>query len=151
MTCLALRVLAFCAALPCLSGTAMAQSDQGAHLSIELNAADQVDAACRISFVLQNGHASDITQAVFEAVLFDKEGRVDRMTLFDFGSLPAARPRVRQFVVPDLACADLGQVLFNGAATCTVDGASNDAPAQATTACTDGLQLRSLTDTKVTG
>lgn len=142
------RALAVWAALVPLAGPAAAaaeaETDLGAHVTIELNAVAPVDAACRMSFLIQNGHASDIRQAVFEAVLFDDQGRVERLTLFDFGELPAARPRVRQFVVPDLDCAALGQVLFNGVETCSSDGLSP-------TACSEGLELRSRADVEVLG
>ncbi|WP_093120597.1 hypothetical protein [Salinihabitans flavidus] len=136
--------MAFCAALACLSGQAPADTAQGAHVSIELNALEPIEDACRISFLVQNGHDTDIEQAVYEAVLFDTEGRVDRLTLFDFGALPAARPRVRQFLVPGLSCADLGRLLINGVETCTGDGIPADA-------CTDGLELQSRADVEVLG
>lgn len=121
-----------------------AQDIQGSHVSIELNALQQVEDSCRISFVVQNGHSFDIEQAVYEAVLFDTDGRVDRLTLFDFGALPSARPRVRQFVVPGLACESLGRLLINGAETC----AGTDVPKDA---CGKDLDLRSRTDVEVLG
>ncbi|MBY6113242.1 hypothetical protein KUW09_05120 [Mameliella alba] len=121
-----------------------AETVQGPHVALELNALEPVDGACRISFVVQNGHEADIAQAVYEAVLFDTQGRVNRMTLFDFGELPAARPRVRQFVLAGLACADLGRLLINGAETCEGTGLPGGA-------CTDGLDLRSRTDVEVLG
>lgn len=113
-----------------------------ANLSIELNAAQQQEQGCKLSFVLTNGHPDDISKAVFETVIFDAQGQVSRLTLFDFGTLPAGRPRVRQFVVPGTACEAIGRVLFNGADTCesTVSGA-----------CTKGLTLSSRTDIEVTG
>ncbi|MCM2563180.1 hypothetical protein M8756_13650 [Lutimaribacter sp. EGI FJ00015] len=127
------------------AGAAFAQEEaQGAHVSIELNALEPLDDACRISFFVQNGHDVDITQAVYEAVLFDAEGRVDRLTLFDFGVLPANRPRVRQFVVPGLACAGLGRLLINGAETCAGSGLPEGA-------CSRDLELRSRTDVEVIG
>jgi len=125
-------------------GPAVAQDAQGANVSIELNALDAVDNGCRMSFLVQNGHATAIDQAVYDAVLFDTQGRVDRMTLFDFGALPSARPRVRQFLVPDLACDALGRVLINGADRCAGEGVPQ-------TACTTDLDLRSRTDVEVSG
>ncbi|EAQ04698.1 hypothetical protein OB2597_05430 [Pseudooceanicola batsensis HTCC2597] len=119
-------------------------AETGGHLSIQLNALDPVDDACRISFLIRNGHDRDIAQAVFETVLFDTEGRVDRLTLFDFGDLPASRPRVRQFLVPGLDCARLGRVLINGAETCTGEGVE-------AAACSDGLQLDSRTEAEIIG
>ncbi|GGF55248.1 hypothetical protein SAMN05216376_10136 [Mameliella alba] len=133
---------ALCALAITLAAPAQAETVQGAHVSLELNALEPVDGACRISFLIQNGHTNDIAQAVYEAVLFDTEGRVDRMTLFDFGDLPAARPRVRQFLVSGLACSDLGRLLINGAETCEADSAD---------ACTQDLDLRSRTDVEIIG
>tara|TARA_R110002110_G_scaffold117021_5_gene289181 strand:- start:1646 stop:2062 length:417 start_codon:yes stop_codon:yes gene_type:complete len=94
-------------------------------LSVELNAQSETDAGCLLTFMVGNGHPQDIESAVFETVLFNKSGQVDRLTLFDFGGLPAGRPRVRQFQVDGLACDDLGQVLINGASTCKVGGADS--------------------------
>ncbi len=116
--------------------SALAQEATAPHLAIELNTVETVEGACRMSFLIRNHHAAEIRQAVFEAVLFDAEGQVDRLTLFDFGALPAGRPRVRQFVVPQIACEGLGQVLFNGAQTC----AGEDLPEAA---CESGLRLSS--------
>lgn len=133
-----------CMATFMICGPAAAQDVQGALVSIELNALQPVEDSCQISFLVQNGHDVDIEQAVYEAVLFDTEGHVDRLTLFDFGALPSARPRVRQFIVPGLACASLGRVLINGAETCTGDSVPQDA-------CTKALDLRTRTDVEVLG
>ncbi|WP_255564190.1 hypothetical protein [Mameliella sp. CS4] len=133
---------ALCALAVTFAAPAQSETAQGAHVSLELNALEPVDGACRISFLIQNGHDSDIARAVYEAVLFDTEGRVDRMTLFDFGNLPAARPRVRQFLVPGLICSDLGRLLINGAETCE---------AASPGACTQDLHLRSRTEVEIIG
>lgn len=139
-----LKHASLCLAL-CLSHNPVsAQEVQGAYVSIELNAVQQVEDSCRISFLVQNGHSFDIDQAVYEAVLFDTDGRVDRLTLFDFGALPSVRPRVRQFVVPGLACESLGRLLINGAETC----AGADVPEEA---CSKDLGLNSRTDVEVLG
>lgn len=124
-----------------LAGLATAQ-DSAPHLSIELNAAQQQEQGCKLSFVVTNAHPEDIAKAVFETVIFDAQGQVSRLTLFDFGALPSARPRVRQFVMPGTACEGIGQVLFNGADTC--EGATDGA-------CTTGLKLSTRTDIEVTG
>lgn len=125
-------------------GPAAALDDTGQRVFIELNAVDTVEQGCRKSFVVRNGHAADIESAVYEAVLFDADGRVERLTLFDFGALPAARPRVRQFVMPGVDCAGLSRLLFNGAETCAGDGLPERA-------CTDGLRLETRTDLEVLG
>jgi|TARA_R110002051_G_scaffold103335_3_gene175121 hypothetical protein len=139
-----LKHAGLCLALFLPHNPVSAQDVQGAYVSIELNALQQVEDSCRISFLVQNGHSFDIEQAVYEAVLFDTDGRVDRLTLFDFGALPSARPRVRQFVVPGLACESLGRLLINGAETC----AGADVPEDA---CGKDLNLRTRTDVEVLG
>lgn len=120
----------------------LSAQDQGLHLTLELNAAQAQDQGCKLSFVVTNGHPEDIAKAVFEMVIFDVQGQVSRLTLFDFGALPAGRPRVRQFVIPGTSCDTIGQVLFNGATTC--DGAGEGA-------CTRDLGLSSRTEIEVTG
>ncbi|SFD78188.1 hypothetical protein [Roseivivax sediminis] len=131
----------------CAAATAtpiLAQEELGPRLSIELNAAETDGAACKMSFVVVNGHDSDISKAVFETVLFDAEGQVDRLTLFDFGALPTGRPRVRQFVISGTPCDGLGRVLFNGADTC-------EAEALDPAACATDLRLESRTGIEVIG
>ena len=120
------------------------ETDIGAKVSIELNAAKSTEGGCTLTFLVINGHGRQIEKAVYETVLFDNGGQVDRMTLFDFGTLPAGRPRVRQFAVPGTSCEKLGQVLINGAHACTAPGLSDGA-------CEAGLQLGTRTDIEVTG
>jgi hypothetical protein len=126
----------------------LAQSAEEAappRLSLSLNAARTTEAGdCRLTFVTRNMLGADIVALVTEAVLFDPEGRVATLTLFDFGSLPADRPRVRQFDMAGLSCDNLGEVLVNGIDACEGEGLS---PA----ACLDGLRLSSDTDVEVTG
>ncbi|TCO74137.1 hypothetical protein [Rhodovulum euryhalinum] len=138
------RVLLLAAGLAAQAQPAMADDPPAARLSLELNAVAETEGGCLLSFVATNGHGTDIDSAVFETVLMDGGGRVDRLTLLDFGALPAGRPRVRQFVVPNLACGDLGRVLVNGASACAA-GDLGEA------ACTEGLILTTRTDVELVG
>ncbi|ETX30371.1 hypothetical protein [Roseivivax isoporae] len=126
------------------AGPAAAQEELGPRLSIELNAAETDAGSCKLSFVVMNGHPTAIDRAVFETVLFDAEGQVDRLTLFDFGALPAGRTRVRQFVIPETGCDGLGRVLFNGAETC-------EAGDLGAGACEADLRLETRTGIEVSG
>lgn len=126
------------------NGPAAAQETGSSGLAIELNAAEDTPQGCTLSFLLTNGGGADIDRAVFETVLFDAGGQVDRLTLFDFGALPAGRPRVRQFTLADTPCEGIARLLVNGVETCE---AGDAAPA----ACTEGLTLGSRTDIEVTG
>ena len=111
-------------------------------LSVELNTATQIEGACQLTFLATSPQSID--QLVLETVLITRDGAVDRLTLFDLRDIPAARPRVRQFNVPQLTCDDLGQVLINGVATC--DGAGLT-PA----ICAAALTLTTRTDIEVSG
>jgi hypothetical protein len=132
-----------------LGGTAVGAGAQGTAepeaaeaISVELNATDPVESGCALTFMVGNGLSKPVEQVVYETVLIDTDGRVNRLTLFDFGELPAGRTRVRQFAVPDLECDALGQMLINGASTCTVAGAESNV-------CESGLTLTSRTDVEV--
>lgn len=140
----AARLFALATAL--LTGTtALAQdTDIGENVMIELNAVKPGDTACTLTFLVINGHPTQIEKAVYETVLFNAEGQVDRLTLFDFGTLPPGRPRVRQFSVPGLTCDNLGRVLINGAHACTAPGLDDKA-------CATGLEVDSRTEIEVIG
>lgn len=139
----ALTCLILGAAMPGMPALAQ-EAEIGKAVSVELNAVKAAENGCTLTFLIINGHDSQIEKAVYETVLFDAEGQVDRLTLFDFGALPPARPRVRQFTVPGLACEGLGRILFNGAATC-------EAPDLDPAACEAGLVTESRTDIEVQG
>ncbi|MCA0043958.1 hypothetical protein [Celeribacter litoreus] len=127
----------------CASSPALADETTG-KLSVEINAVETVDGGCRLSFLLQNGLPSDLTETVFETVLFDQAGQVSQMTLLDFGVLPMNRPRVRQFVLSGTACTEIGGVLINGAQSCQGETVSNDA-------CEEALEVTSKTEIEVLG
>ncbi|WP_270728296.1 hypothetical protein [Shimia sp. Alg240-R146] len=123
-----------------------AHSDEAPHseLSLELNAVQEVEGACRVTFVANNTTGAAIDKAVFETVIFDSTGAVVRLSLFDFRALPEGRPRVRQFDVPGMRCETISQTLINGANTCIVNGAESDI-------CGDGLTLSSRISIKLLG
>ncbi|PPB80845.1 hypothetical protein LV82_01578 [Albidovulum inexpectatum] len=118
-------VLAICAAVPSGAQTAPAEAEPETgdrRITLELSAIDQIDQACQVTFVVRNGLHPDIDDAVFQAVLFDTDRLVERLSLLDFGSLPAGRLQVRQFALPALDCARLGAVLINDADNCAGTG-----------------------------
>lgn len=115
-----------------------------AGLQVELNAAETSEANCKLTFLITNRLETALDKAVYEAVLFDQNGTVDRLTLFDFGALPVGRPRVRQFVVPQTSCENLGRILFNGAQTCAGEGVDAGI-------CESDLGLTSRTEIEVLG
>ena len=125
-----------------LASGATAQDASGA-LIVELNRTVAVEGACRLTFMAQNNMELDVAQIVFETVLFTSDGAVERLTLFDLGDLPTARPRVREFDMTGLECSTLGRILFNGVETCTGDGLAPDACQEALTPISrvDGVEV----------
>lgn len=129
--------------LAVLAGPSVAQDNGTAVLGIVLNRLDDQGEACRLTFVADNSFAP-LDELVLETVMFDRAGQVASLSLFDFGSLPQDRRRVRQFDVAGLACANLAQVLVNGVASCS--GGASDA-----TTCEAAVQVRSdMNDVEVT-
>ncbi|WP_341365691.1 hypothetical protein [Yoonia sp. BS5-3] len=128
-----------------LIGPAHAQAETAAPgISIELNSTVEGDNACRLVFMVENKLSADVQSAVFETVLFTTDGVVERLTLFDFQTLPQGTPRVRQFDLGGLSCSNLGRVLFNGVQTCTAAQLSPEA-------CGTDLKVTSRTDVEVLG
>lgn len=135
---------AITASLTLAAGALAQDKDPGAAVRIELNTVKIIEDGCTLTFLVMNGHASQIEKVVYETVLFDSAGQVDRLTLFDFGALPPGRSRVRQFSVTGITCDEMSQILINGAHTC-------EAPDLADTACEAGLILETRTEIAVIG
>jgi hypothetical protein len=96
---------------------AAAQSAEGA-IGIELNSATDVEGACRLTYVVTNGTATDLTQASWEVAVFDEAGTVTRLWVLDFGSLPQTRTRVVQFDLADQPCEKVSRISVNDAVDC---------------------------------
>jgi len=134
--------LAFCLCPLMFAGfAAIAQENS---LSLEINALDQLEQGCQLTFVANTNIAGGIEKAVFETVLFNTEGQVSLLTLFDFRDIPVNRPRVRQFVLPAKQCDDIGTILINGIQTCTVANAD-------TSVCNKALSVTSRTNVEFKG
>ncbi|KMW57724.1 hypothetical protein AIOL_002691 [Candidatus Rhodobacter oscarellae] len=127
-----------------LAPLAAKADDTQAQIELELNALDPGEGSCRLTFVVVNSHETPLDKLVYETVLFDASGRVERLTLFDFGAVPSGPPRVRQFDIPGLDCGNIGRVLINGPSAC--DGAGVDPMI-----CTGPLKLGSRTDAELIG
>lgn len=115
-----------------------------ARLSLDLNAVEQIDQACRLVFVATNTTGKSIEEMTLETVLFDPGGKVSRFTLFDFKALPEGKTRVRQFDLPDTQCGAVARILINGAASCKGEGLTG-------TECIDHLDVKSSTKTEIAG
>mgnify|MGYP000173853237 FL=1 len=127
------------------AGPAYAQDEAPApSLSLELNALQQQNDACRIVFLAENRLGADLSALSFETVLINTDGIVDRLTLFDFQSLPEGRTRVRQFDLDNPRCDSIGRILINGVAACDGEGLAGPE-------CIDRLTLASRTKAEIAG
>lgn len=129
-----------------LSSFVMAQSssDPQPKLFLELNAVQDVEGSCRLSFLVTNETGQSIDNAKFETVIFDADGGVVSLSVFNFRDLPENRPRVRQFTLAERSCNSVGRALINGVSSCTVAGAESDI-------CHNALVLSSRLDMELLG
>ncbi len=106
-----------------LAGVANAQDAAPVeNLSLQLNALQQAENSCRVSFVAFNGLEATLERAAFEIALFDRSGAIDQLVTLDFKQLPGGKTKVLQFELPSLDCADIGRVLINDVSACEGEG-----------------------------
>ena len=108
-------------------------------LALELNALQQADAGCRVSFLATNGLAGTLHRAAVEVAFFTTDGAIDRIVTLDFQGLPPGKTKVLQFELKDLPCAQVGRLLVNDITACEGDD-------MAPTACLAGLVTTSRPD-----
>ena len=90
--------LALCGAMA-FGGAAFAQTG---NFELELNAAVDADTGCQLTFVASNNTGVALTKASYEVAVFDADGLVSSLFVFEFGQLPENKTRVVLFSLPDL-------------------------------------------------
>lgn len=91
-------------------------------IGMELNRLEQNGEACRLTFVIRNDLGADLSGSGFEMVIFDDDGLVKLMTVFDFGALQSGKTVVKRFELPDTGCQSVSRILVNSAARCSGSG-----------------------------
>lgn len=116
------KIIAPMLILTALTVPAMAQeAPSETVLKLELNALQQAEAGCRITFLAVNKLGSTLDKAAFEIALFDQGGGIDQLVTLDFNALAQGKTKVLQFELPALECTDVGRILINDASACTGD------------------------------
>lgn len=110
-------------------------------IALELNVLQSTDAGCRVGFLLENKHSSDVEKLEIEAVIFNAEDLIDRLLILEFGTVAASASKVRLFQLPDLQCDQVSRVLLNEVIAC--DGAALDA-----STCERSMELSNRTAIK---
>jgi len=118
------------AALIALALTAPALAEE---VQIELNAVENTENRCRMTFVIENKGKAAVDSLKLDLALFNTEGAVYRRMVVDMAPVRAAKTVVKAFVTEG-DCAQLGKVLVNEVTACTPGDAA---------ACQDQLALSS--------
>jgi hypothetical protein len=115
-----IRFPAFVTMLAMLAAPAALAQDAAASrsLDIELNALQQSEGGCRITFLAENRLGATIDRAALEIALFRTDGGIDRIVTLDFKALTPGKSKVLQFEIAGLACDELGRLLINDVTAC---------------------------------
>jgi len=127
-----------------IAGAAAAQDAAPAGLTVELNEIAPSEKGCKLTFVAGSALAQSLSKVSFEFVLFDQEGRVERMAVLDFRDLPAGKTKVRQFDLPGTKCEAVKSLLINNAPACVGEGVDK-------AACMTGLKTGSKSAVELKG
>src|SRR5689334_20076496 len=91
---------------------------------VELNAAENENGKCRVTFVIENKTDKAIDSLKLDLVAFDPDGIVYKRLPVEMGPVRAAKTMVRIYLVEG-ECSHIGAILVNDVTGC--------APADATT------------------
>ena len=104
-------------------GLTGAAHGQTGNFELELNAAVEVGEGCQLTFVASNNTGVALTKASYEVAVFDSEGLVSSLFVFEFGELPMNKTRVVLFELPELKCEKVSRMLVNRQDECeSADG-----------------------------
>ena len=102
-------------------------------MQVELNALENAEHRCRMTFVIENKGKAAVDSLKLDLVLFNTEGVVYRRMVVDMAPVRAAKTIVKAFATEG-ECAQMSKVLVNEVTACTPGDA---------TACQDQLALSS--------
>ncbi|MCQ0990458.1 hypothetical protein [Jiella marina] len=113
-------------------------------LDLELNNAVDAEGACRLSYVAVNRTGEPLEKISYDVVVFDKDQRVSRFLVLQFGRLAAGKTKVVQFDLADQPCTGISRILVNDVAEC--DGPQGSLARDTVPLCLERLEPRSRTD-----
>ena len=102
-------------------------------IRLELNALENAESRCRVSFVIENKAQAGVDSLRLELAVFNRDGVVQRRVSADMGPVRGAKTVVKSFTI-DGGCDEIGAILVNDVTAC--------APGDAN-ACLDRLALSS--------
>lgn len=114
---------------------------QTGSFELELNNLEDIDAACRLTFLANNTTGVALDQTSYEVVVFDETGAVSQRLILEFGRLPEGKTKVVQFLL-DRDCNRISRLLLNDVEECIATGG------EPVPYCLDGLVTSSRVDVK---
>ncbi|MDF1718028.1 MAG: hypothetical protein P1U75_15335 [Antarcticimicrobium sp.] len=104
-------MLALIAALP-------ARAETG-RLTVELNKAEEIEGGgCRAFFLFRNETGKSFEGFEMSLAILDGSGVIDRLLSIDAAPLPVARTTLKLFEIPQIACADISEILLHEMTAC---------------------------------
>ncbi|ORE94947.1 hypothetical protein [Aurantimonas sp. 22II-16-19i] len=117
-----------------------------AGLALELNNAVDEAGVCRLSYVAVNRTGEALETVSYDVVVFDRNDRVSRFLVLQFGRLPEGKTKVVQFDLADQPCADISRILVNEVAECgTANGEVGNGASGGAAICMEALRPASRT------
>jgi hypothetical protein len=113
-----MRVSVFMLTLGQVLLTGVAASAPAEPIRVELNAMEDAEGRCRVSFVIENKGGAAVETLRLDLALFNRGGIVQRRVATDMGPVRAAKTIVKTFTL-DGSCEEIGAVLVNEVAACT--------------------------------
>jgi len=96
----------------------MAQAAPGS-LTVEINKFEDNDTGgCRAFFLFRNEAGLTFEGFEMSLAIFDRSGVIDRLLSIDAAPLPAARTTLKLFEIPEIACADISEILLHEMPAC---------------------------------
>ncbi len=95
-------------------------------LTIEINKFEEIEGGgCRAFFLFQNATPTSFEGFEMSLAIFDKAGVIDRLLSIDAAPLPVARTTLKLFEIPQISCANIGQVLLHDIPICKPQNGEN--------------------------
>jgi hypothetical protein len=87
-------------------------------IRVELNLAENAQAKCRMSFLVENKSETPISSLQLDLAFFNRDGILQSRSVAEMGPIARAKTIVRAFEI-DGECDKLGSVLINDIAACS--------------------------------
>ena len=109
------RTLLALVALPALLSPALAADET---LRLELNAAENAQNSCRLSFLVENKSANALESMKVDLAVFNPQGVITRRLIVELGPVRRAKTIVKTFELEG-DCNQIGAILVNDVTACS--------------------------------